>query len=428
LLKTIKLIDNIEFNTYKELKNATKIKYRGYLMRDILATDYIYFAYKRYLEAISVKNIFLNLMATPDLKAFKKELSNNCVLFTSSNYGKDHRKLLDSIVDDVNKAIIINKNSRRLKFKFDINNIIISFWQIFAHHKTNTSFITRLFFFSKLVYYKNFIDELEKINYKINIKSYVSFLSCMTDDSIYCQFFKKRGVLTYCIQHGAYASEHEYKKKIPMDVVNIENFQADYMLGWGDSIRSSMIKQGFLNEQFILAGNPKYKNIKNVSLKKPDFKKVVVCLARDFYMDENIQLLEIASKLKLLGIKVFIKYHPRSIVEKYAGVIGTNNLITLEPSISLNETISQYQIDFAIVYNSTVYYEFYILGMIPFRFILNENDILFGLDDGFTDYQGLINKIEEFKLLNYTDLSVNASVMVNRFSSLGINNYKKILC
>ena len=282
MLKTIKLIDNIEFNTYKELKNATKIKYRGYLMRDILATDYIYFAYKRYLEAISVKNIFLNLMATPDLKAFKKELSNNCVLFTSSNYGKDHRKLLDSIVDDVNKAIIINKNSRRLKFKFDINNIIISFWQIFAHHKTNTSFITRLFFFSKLVYYKNFIDELEKINYKINIKSYVSFLSCMTDDSIYCQFFKKRGVLTYCIQHGAYASEHEYKKKIPMDVVNIENFQADYMLGWGDSIRSSMIKQGFLNEQFILAGNPKYKNIKNVSLKKPDFKKVVVCLARDF--------------------------------------------------------------------------------------------------------------------------------------------------
>ena len=66
--------------------------------------------------------------------------------------------------------------------------------------------------------------------------------------------------------------------------------------------------------------------------------------------------------------------------------------------------------------------------MIPFRFILNENDILFGLDDGFIDIEGLINKIEEFKLLNYTELSVNASAMVSRFSALGINNYKKILC
>ena len=46
-------------------------------MQDILATDYIYFAYKRYPEAISVKNIFLNLMAKPDLKAFKKELSKS---------------------------------------------------------------------------------------------------------------------------------------------------------------------------------------------------------------------------------------------------------------------------------------------------------------------------------------------------------------
>ena len=397
-------------------------------MEDILATDFIFYAYDRFPGGMSFKNIFLNLMATPDLKAFKKKLQNNCVLFTNSNYGKDHRKLLDSIVDEVDKAVVITKTSRRVKFKHNIRNVIVSFWQIFTKHKINTSFITQLFFFSKLVYYKNFIDELEKINYKINIKSYVSFLSCLTDDSIYCQFFKKRGVLTYCIQHGAYASEHEYKNKIPMDVVNIENFQADYMLGWGVSIRSSMINQGFLNEQFILAGNPKYKDIKNISLQKPDFEKVVICLARDFYLNENIQLLEIASKLKLFGIKVFVKFHPRSSIEKYADVITKNNLFALEPSISLTETIDQYQIDFAIVYNSTVYYEFYILGMIPFRFILNESDILFGLDDGFTNIEGLINKIEEFKLLNYTELSVNASAMVSRFSALGINNYKKILC
>ena len=58
----------------------------------------------------------------------------------------------------------MSRTSRRLKFKFDIYNIIVSFWQIFANHKNNTSFTTRLFFFSKVVYYKNFIDELKSKN------------------------------------------------------------------------------------------------------------------------------------------------------------------------------------------------------------------------------------------------------------------------
>lgn len=396
-------------------------------MQYILATDYIYYAYNRFTEGINFKNIILNLIATPDLRAFKKELQNNCVLFTNSNYGKDHQKLLDSITNDVKMAVVVNRTSRRVKFKPDIYNLLVSFWQIFIKFKADLSFITRLFFFSKLVYYKNFIDELEKINYKINIKSYVSFLSCMTDDSIYCQFFKKRGVLTYCIQHGAYASEYEYKNKIPLDVINIENFQANYMLGWGDSIRSSMIKQGLQSEQFILAGNPKYKNIKNVILKKSHFKKAVICLARDFYLSENLLLLQIASKLKLSGTEVYIKFHPRSNIEKYSEVIIKNNLIALESTITINDTISQYQIDFAIVYNSTVYYEFYIMGIIPFRFLVNENDILFGLEDGFSDYKDLIKKIEETKQVDYDKLSGRASIMVSRFSALGINNYKKIL-
>lgn len=58
-------------------------------MQYILATDYIYYAYKRFTEGINFKNIILNLIATPDLRAFKKELQNNCVLFTNSNYGRD---------------------------------------------------------------------------------------------------------------------------------------------------------------------------------------------------------------------------------------------------------------------------------------------------------------------------------------------------
>jgi hypothetical protein len=420
------LIDNREYTVYKELKAANKINYRGYLMQDILATDFAFHAYGR-LGSTGVINTFKNLISIKDTKNFEKQLVNHGVLFTTSNYGKDHRNLLDAIVDDLDRAFIYTNISRR-KLKFNIVNLLISFWQIFFKHKTNVSFFTQMFFFSKLVRYKNLIDELEKIATPINIKSYVAHLSCLADDSIYCQFFKKRGVNTYCIQHGVFNADNEYKTKIPLDVINIENFQADYMLGWGDSVRLSMIKQGFRNEQFVLAGNPKFKNNKKISLKKSDFNNVVVCLARDLYLNENLQLLEIVSNLESFGIKAFIKLHPRSNTTLYARAIDQNNLQVLEQTISLNESIIQNNIDFTIVYNSTVYYEFYILGLISFRFSINENDIIFGLNDSFSNYEELVNKINKFKTLNYIELSRDANIMVNKFCALGVNNYKNILC
>lgn len=420
------MIDNREYTVYKELKAANKINYRGYLMQDILATDFVFHAYGR-LGSTGVINTFKNLISIKDTKNFEKQLVNHGVLFTTSNYGKDHRNLLDAIVDDLDRAFIYTNISRR-KLKFNIVNLLISFWQIFFKHKTNVSFFTQMFFFSKLVRYKNLIDELEKIATPINIKSYVAHLSCLADDSIYCQFFKKRGVNTYCIQHGVFNADNEYKTKIPLDVINIENFQADYMLGWGDSVRLSMIKQGFRNEQFVLAGNPKFKNNKKISLKKSDFNNVVVCLARDLYLNENLQLLEIVSNLESFGIKAFIKLHPRSNTTLYARAIDQNNLQVLEQTISLNESIIQNNIDFTIVYNSTVYYEFYILGLISFRFSINENDIIFGLNDSFSNYEELVNKINKFKTLNYIELSRDANIMVNKFCALGVNNYRNILC
>lgn len=421
------MIDQVEFETYRNLKYCTDIKYRGYILRYILATDYIYFAYDRSLDTVSYKNVLLNIFATPDLKVFKRELPSLGVMFTTANYGQDHTRLLDAIVDEIDDAIIIPKNARRLSLVFNLKNIVVSFREIFDQLKSLTSFKIRLYFFSRLVYYKKFIDELEKTDAKVNIRAYVSFLSCMTDDSIYCQFFKKRGVATYCIQHGAYASEIEYRNRIPLDVVNIENFQADYMLGWGDSMRTSMLRQGFQNEQFILAGNPKYKGIKDVTLEKSEFKSVIVCLARDFYLDENIQLLQIVFKLNSLGIDVFVKYHPRSNADNYDGVIEAKNVTKVNSSSSLKNLIFEHDIDFAIVYNSTVYYELYTIGIIPFRFEHNENDILFGLDDGFTDFHSLKMKIQDFKLRDFADLSRKATAMVNRFCCLGTNNYKDIL-
>lgn len=422
----MKLIDNREYNTYKELKNATKIEYRSYLIQDILATDFIFYAYDK-LGNIGIKNILINLFSIENTKIFKKQLINNVVLFTTSNYGKDHQKLLDLIVKEMDNAFVYNRSSK-LKLKLNFINLITSFWQIFFTNRINVSIRTKFYFFSKLVHYKNIIDELEKITKPINIKSYVSYLSSLANDSIYCQFFKKRGVTTYGIQHGVYFSDYEFKTKIPLDVVNIENFQADYMLGWGESMRTSMIKQGLRDEQFILAGNPKYKNIKKINLIKPDFNNVIICLARDVYLDQNLELLEIASSLKNSGVRVFIKMHPRSNMKLYEETIYKNNLYLLEQSISLTKSIKDYCIDFAIVYNSTVYYEFYILGLVTFRFSINENDIISSLNDSFSNYEDLVYKISEFKTLDYIELNCDANIMVNKFSALGVNNYKKILC
>lgn len=420
------MIDSENYFRYKKLKQSADIFYREYDLKGILATDLAMFSFQR-KRNISLKLIISSLLFTKDTSHIIETLKEKKVLFTTADYGSDHRQLLEEIMNHVPNSVLLEESNKR-KVRFALKIILKSIFEIFSKFKNNNLTLQQKLYFSlRLISYKKFIDELENNAKKVQIIKYVPFLNCLTPDSIYCQFFRLRNIKSYGIQHGQYSSKKYYKTIVPFDVINIENFQADYLLGWGELIKESLVDEGFESEQFILAGNPKYFTRNRIELKKSNFNSCVICLARDFYEEENLQLLKIGVKIQKNNTDVYIKLHPRSDVSNYIQFINENRLMLLDKTISISNIISNYNIDYAIVYNSTVYYEFYLNNLIAFRFAINENDIPIGLEDHFSTFQELSERIEQIKKSDIRNLNERATNIINKFCALGTNNYAQIL-
>jgi hypothetical protein len=278
-----------------------------------------------------------------------------------------------------------------------------------------------------LVQYKNTIDLLELYPDKVNTTKFVPFLSCFPVDSILCQFFRKRGVISFGIQHGLHCSSIDYKTYIPFDVVNIENLQADYILAWGNFTKEALLKERKSEEQFLLVGAPKYSNIARIDIKRFNSTRCILCLARDIYAEGNILLLEIAKEMIENGMEVHLKFHPRSDLKKYESQLRLFDFKILDIKTTIDSSIAIVNPDFVIVYNSTVYYEYYIKGIIALRFGVNQNDIPFWLDDEFSSFNELKTLLQKIENQNSENINKDVNSMINRFCALGVDNYRKIL-
>jgi hypothetical protein len=420
-------VNDIFFKKYKSIKDNFNVVYKGYQLNGIMAKDFIFCAYKMQDYKFTTSFIKSKLFYAQDLQDFKDLLIQENVMFSFDNYGMDHLDLLQTIRDQLDDSVLFQPKNQ-YKRHINFGNIIISFLQILIFSKIkNINYKHRFYFFLVLVQYKNTISLLEKYSSKVNITKFIPYLSCFPLDSIICQFFKKRNIKTYGIQHALYCSFLDYRTYIPYDVINIENLQSDYILGWGNFTKEVLIKWGKSESQFLLAGNPKYLDINKVVIKASAFKKCILCLARDLYFDGNVRLLKIAKELERIGIEVHLKFHPRSDLKKYEVYLKSNNCSIFSPDTSIRSSIEIVNPDFVIVYNSTVYYENYINGLITFRYAFNSNDIPFGLNDEFVNFNELKVKINEFKNKNKIELTEEINKMVNRFCALGINNYREIL-
>jgi hypothetical protein len=416
------------FNSYKLLKESFNFTYKGYQLKFILANDFLFYTYPNTI--VFDRNVAKELVSQiDDLTSYKSILNSKVDLYSTSEYGSDHWKLLQEVMMYSNKShLIIHSNSK--KKRINILNIILSVIQclIFWNPK-NISFKTKVYYTCKCIYYKNFIDELESQAESVQIRKYISYLSATTPDSILCQFFKKHNVPTYCIQHGIFRPVEDFSSFVPLDVVNLENFQADFMLSWGEFTKSALLKSGYQNESFLLAGHPLYSNVEiNINPALIKTERCIVCLARDTYKDENLKLLLIASQLQKRGTKVVVKFHPRSDLNFYAKILDQYHLEKMNTQTLLSESISQYNPDFVIVYNSTVYYEYYLSGIQTFRFGLNEFDIPLGLDeDRFFTCEELLDNIAIIKNMNQEVYLNKLKQSIGHIIAYGINNYKKIL-
>jgi hypothetical protein len=124
---------------------------------------------------------------------------------------------------------------------------------------------------------------------------------------------------------------------------------------------------------------------------------------------------------------VHLKFHPRSDMKRYESILNSFDYTHLPLGTSINESIAIVDPDFVIVYNSTVYYEYYIKGIITFRYSVGANDIPFGLNDEFANFEELMIRFNEFKNKSEEELSEEVNSVINRFCALGVNNYRKIL-
>jgi hypothetical protein len=421
-------MDDVFFKKYKALKENFNVDYKGYQLKYIMARDFIFFAYETNTYQLTKGFIKANLIGATDLQDFEHILSQKKVLFSRLNYvNRDYDMLTQSIREQLDHSILLEAQTK-FKKHISIFNIFVSFVQLFIFTKLKKiSLKDRFYFFLLLVQYKNTIDVWESYSFEVNTTKFVPFLSCFPMDSILCQYFRKRGIKSYGIQHGLHSSSSDFLTFIPYDVVNIENLQADYILGWGDYTREALIKEGKSEKQFLLAGNPKYSDVYKIKMKQPLLKSCVLCLSRDLYAEGNLKLLEIAKKMVQNGLIVHLKFHPRSDMKIYEATLNSFEYTILELGCSINESIAIVKPDFVIVYNSTVYYEYYMKGIVALRYGYNQNDIPFGLEDIFTTHTELSDLIHTFSKRNKEQLDIDVNAMISRFCSLGVNNYRKIL-
>lgn len=421
------MVDDVFYKNYKALKDNFNVGYKGYQLKGIMAKDFIFFAYKMDTYKLTKSSIKWKLFFAQDLQDFQDLLSQKKVMFSFDNYGNDYKFLLDSIREQLDESVLFEPKNE-FKKHIHLGNIIVSFFQLFVFSKLKSiSLKDRFYFFLVLVQYKNTIDLLELNKNNVNTTKFVPFLSCFPIDSILSQFFRKRNIKSYGIQHGLHCSSIDYKTYIPYDVMNIENLQADYILAWGNFTKEALLKEGKSEAQFLLAGAPKYTNIDRIDIKKSNTNRCVLCLARDIYSEGNILLLTIAKEMIENGMEVHLKFHPRSDLKKYESKLKSFDFKILDIKTTIDRSISIVNPDFVIVYNSTVYYEYYIKGIITLRFGVYQNDIPFGLDDEFSSFNELKTLLQKIENQNNENINNDVNAMINRFCALGLDNYRKIL-
>lgn len=418
------------YSKYKGLKNSFDVCYKGYQMKYIMADDFLFCSYGERKIDIQKSEIKKYLFSTLDFQNFSNQLTvNNAIAFSQSQNRKDYQEYIDIICSNLPNAIQL-ENVTKLKEVHNYKNILFSFIQIFLLKFLfkKISFKEKFFYFLKLVFYKNSIDSLEKSCKKVCIKSYVPFISAIFKESMYCQFFRKKGMLSYGLQHGIHLNEKYYKDDIPMDIINIENFQADYFLAWGDFMKEIFTSSGIDQGKVLIAGNPKYSDYKAINIQTIKFETGIVCLARNIYEQQNRMLLKILGKIKKENKKeIYIKFHPKNNIQNYQDLILEYGFKVIDINFSILDCVRFIKPDFAIAYNSTVYYEFYINNVFALRFTIDEKDIPFGMDDGFKDYSDLIDLLKTLESRNIDMYNEIINKFINNFFKLNTNNYNKIL-
>ncbi len=423
-------MDSGLFNSYSLLKSKYNFKYKGIDFNKILAHEFLLITFRQSeFEQLKYYQIISMLFKTRHIEKLKSVFTGD-ILITSGIDRKDYTELIDSFTEKIDNYsyYLLTKIPNKYTIKINPAQLLGAINYVFLKKRfDNSGFKEKLCVAIAIVYYKRIIDKLGASFAGMDLKGkkYVAFNSAYDIETLITLFFKNIGVTTYHLSHGV--SYIRYKKLVPLDSVNGENITADNVLVWGESSKRDLVNNYNLNEKRVfVAGNPKY--LKKEIEVKQTFKAGIVFLGRNIYDDQNVRIVEILGEVsRKWQLKIVIKPHPRSDLERIKLTANNFNMEVIDTKYTINDILRSGGYDFAVSYNTTVYYEAMYYNLVCFRYGEDENEDYEGLEDKFHDEKSLIDQINKFKNIETQELNKKVTVLLEKVLGIGIDNYKKIL-
>ncbi len=402
------------FNKYKLAKSQLYFDYKGYMIHNLISVDLstmIYgkynFTYKSLLNIFTYKNIKIN--------------TTKKILFSMGNYNRNEQyEQLAFVRKGIDSDLIDLKNFNR-RLNISLKNIFMSSNLIFRN-EINLNFKLKVALVVIITQILNTIDKLESNIFPKSVVKFCSFCSTHKFEGILDYYFQKHDVRTYTLQHGIY---YIFKDYIVESVI-FENIIAQKLLCWGQYTKDEFMSYGIKKDKLVVCGYPcLISKIKPKTIRKEKL-RILVLLSRIYYHENNIKLLDLldTARDKSENFSIDIKLHP-SLNQSIYKVLAKEKKFNLLKNISIDTLYLKNEYDFSIVYNSTTYYQSYIHNCICLKYIDAEADESINiLDDGFSNANELLGKIELFKHQQCKDDFWDDIYKKLRYTvGVGINNY-----
>lgn len=400
-----------------ELFDRFQYKYKGIELNKVVSFELFSIANGTALpfKYTCIANLFRGLNVSR-----LKQKNNTYILFTKGGGG---RKNHDDICAYVKNEISPSSDYAlcELGKKIVFNPILIIDVYLFCLKflkRCNLSFGQKFRFFSFVMLYCNTIYLLQKYDYKW-IEKYLCFLNPASFENLLTQFMSQKGITTYSLSDGVFM---DYGKDAPVDAVNYHNLTSDFLLLWGKYSINEYTKLGINPQRLLLSGYPKHSVLKKLKTNNP-YKKCCVLLARNNYESSNLSLMDILASFTN-EIEVDLKLHPSNNFSKYNALADSRNLNILSSKTTIDDCLNNANYDFAIAVNTTSYFEAFINGLPCFRYFDNSFLLMDGLDDVFSNKEGLKRCINHFSNLNLDDYQKEICSKLEYVMGFGVNNYK----
>lgn len=410
------------YQKYLDLKSKFKYVYRGIRMDGVMSFmiwDYATTPNIKGLGLKSSKKAFLAYRMAD--VAFDK--NKNTILTLFGEYDrKDHLELYKNVLDKLegkashNEVLKIDK-----KLSFHPTMLIELFRYIQKNLSDTLPFKTRWKLFVNTAFYCNSLHEIEKIKLD-GIKKYISQCSVFSIEHMMTQYMQIHHIPTYTLVEGVY---YIFKKNIPFDFIQYENFITDHQLTWGQYSIDEFSSYGISKDRMVVAGYPK--NVSLSTLKENNnYKKCMILLARRPMHQSNLRLLDILSEFTA-EYQFCIKMHPNSDHAFYTKYAKEHTMDIIADELTVNDCLNKEAFDFAIAVNTTAYYEAYMRGLPCLRYLDEFFSLSKGCNDIFQTKEEFRALMEKIKNTSIQDYQKEVDNVLTNVMGIGIDNYKKIL-